>query len=458
MSQEFDVIVVGARCSGSPLAALLARRGVKVALVEQASFPSDTLSTHIFEAQALTFLDRLGVIEKIRATGAPFLDRVDLRQEDLEFVDPDSAAFRRRRRYGIGASAAARSDPGSDRRGGGRRSADGEQGDGTARGSGSSGWRAGRTERLGDDASGTAGCRRRRSQLDDREPRRGAQVQRHAERAVPLLVLLRGVEPDPDPAFVFHRWGNRMVIATHADSGLYQVILIPDLVDLPRFRDDLEGSFMEYACSCRPVAQALSSARRTGKFFGMLCWEGFFREASGPGWVLVGDAGNFKDPTPGQGIQDAFRQVDALVPAIVTALDGSEESIDREMAAWGGWRDRDAAEHYWLATDMGKAGSTPAVVPEMERRLLEQGKIGTFLDLFYSHRARPSQVFTPPRLLGATARLLARRGCDRRALLGEVGTLLAEDFQRKRLNRQPVYAVAGTALDAGPSDVDSAAA
>jgi hypothetical protein len=109
------------------------------------------------------------------------------------------------------------------------------------------------------------------------------------------------------------------------------------------------------------------------------------------------------------------------------------------MAAWGSWRDKDAAEHYWLATDMGKAGSTPAVVAEIERRLLEQGKIGTFLDLFYSHRSRPSQVFTPPRLLGATARLLARRGCDRRALLGEVGTLLAEDFQRKRLNRKPAF-------------------
>ena len=247
--------------------------------------------------------------------------------------------------------------------------------------------------------------------------------------------FFEGVEPDSDPAFVFHRWGNRMVIATHADSGLYQVILIPDLVDLPRFREDLEGSFMEYACSCRPVAQALAGARRTGKLFGMLRWEGFFREASGPGWVLVGDAGNFKDPTPGQGIQDAFRQVDALVPAIASALDGSGEGIDSEMAAWGSWRDKDAAEHYWLATDMGKAGSTPAVVPEIERRLLEQGKIGTFLDLFYSHRSRPSQVFTPPRLLGATARLLARPGCDRRALLGEVGTLLAEDFQRKRLNR-----------------------
>ncbi|HEV7943370.1 MAG TPA: FAD-dependent monooxygenase, partial [Solirubrobacteraceae bacterium] len=86
MSQEFDVIVVGARCSGSPLAALLARRGVKVALVEQATFPCDTLSTHILEAEALAFLERLGVMHEIRATGAPLIDRVDARQEDLEYI------------------------------------------------------------------------------------------------------------------------------------------------------------------------------------------------------------------------------------------------------------------------------------------------------------------------------------------------------------------------------------
>jgi class 3 adenylate cyclase len=89
----------------------------------------------------------------------------------------------------------------------------------------------------------------------------------------------------------------------------------------------------------------------------------------------------------------------------------------------------------------GLPDGSACVLPEIERRLLEQGKRGTFLDLFYSHRSRPSQVFTPPRLLGATARLLARHGCDRPALLREVGTLLAEDLQRKRLNREPVYAV-----------------
>ena len=43
----YDAIVVGARCSGSPTAMLLARKGLTVLLVDKATFPSDTISTHI---------------------------------------------------------------------------------------------------------------------------------------------------------------------------------------------------------------------------------------------------------------------------------------------------------------------------------------------------------------------------------------------------------------------------
>ncbi len=454
MTEEFDVIVVGARCAGAPLAALLARRGVKVALVEQATSLYDTLSTHVLEAQALTFLDRLGVMQKIRATGAPLIDRFDARQEDLEYITPipqqsggvgGTASVRRTLLDPILAQAAA--EAGADLR------------------------MASRVTGLVEDQGRVAGVRvpqngsettlkaRLVVGADGRNSTIASLVGARKYNLTPnerfmYWSFFEGVEPASDPAFVFHRWEDRMVIATHADSGLYQVILIPDLRDLPRFRADLEGSFMEYARSCRPVAQALQGTHRVGKFFGMLRWEGFFREAAGPGWVLVGDAGHFKDPTPGQGIQDAFQQVDALVPAIAAALDGSAENTDSEMAAWGRWRDKDAAEHYWLATDMGKAGPIPAVLPEIVKRLLQQGKIDTFLDLFYTHQSRPSQVFTPARVLGATGRLLARRGCKRRALLSEVGTLLGEGFRRERLNRQPVYAAAGTALDAGPTEVD----
>jgi flavin-dependent dehydrogenase len=52
MGREFDVVVVGARCAGSPLAALLARGALSVALVERATFPRDTLSTHTFQSAA----------------------------------------------------------------------------------------------------------------------------------------------------------------------------------------------------------------------------------------------------------------------------------------------------------------------------------------------------------------------------------------------------------------------
>jgi 2-polyprenyl-6-methoxyphenol hydroxylase-like FAD-dependent oxidoreductase len=172
---------------------------------------------------------------------------------------------------------------------------------------------------------------------------------------------------------------------------------------------------------------------------------------------VVGAEAGFKDPTPGQGIGDAFRQVETLAPAILRAADGSGEGLDRALARWGRWRDEDAAQHHWFATDLGRAGPVPAVLPEIQRRLLAQGRIDLFLNLF-AHRSRPSEVFTPMRLLGATARLLARRGCDRRALLREVGALVAEDARRKRLSRTPAYVAADVAIDAGPTAVSEGVA
>ena len=47
MAKTYDAIVVGARVAGSPTAMLLARKGYDVLLVDRASFPSDTISTHL---------------------------------------------------------------------------------------------------------------------------------------------------------------------------------------------------------------------------------------------------------------------------------------------------------------------------------------------------------------------------------------------------------------------------
>ncbi len=454
--EQFDVIVVGARCAGSPLAALLARRGVRVAVVEQATFPRDTLSTHLIHAQALAFLDRLGAMEKIRATGAPLVGRFDARQEDLEYVprvpqQPGDVgglvSVRRTLLDPILADAAA--EAGADLRMASKVTGLIED--------------QGRVTgvRVAQNGSATTLKARLVVGADGRNSTIAGLVGARKYNLTPnerfaYWSFFEGAEAGPDPAFVFHRWGDRLVFGTPSDSGLYQAGVIADLRELPRFRGDLEGSFMEYLRSCEPVAQALDGARRVGKIFGILRWEGFFREACGPGWVLVGDAGHFKDPTPGAGIQDAFRQVDALAPAIAGALNGSAEDTDRALEAWGRWRDRDAAGHYWFATDMGKAGQMPTVLPEMQRRLLAQDKIDLVTDLF-THRSRPSKVITPPRLLGATGRLLLRPGCQRRKLFREVGGLIAEDTRRRRLNRRPVYVAAAACTDAGATEVQDSA-
>ena len=260
-------------------------------------------------------------------------------------------------------------------------------------------------------------------------------------------------DPGAEPAVIFHRWSGTFVIAIPADSGLYQVLALPELSELPRFRQSLEESYLEYIRRCEPVAEAISGARRVGKIFGTLRFEGFFREAAGPGWVLAGDAGHFKDPAPGQGIQDAFRQVESLATAILGAINESSSALDKALAGWARWRDADAGEHYWLAADLGKAGLAPAVLPEIAQRLYERGKLDSFTDLF-NHRSLPSKVLSPPRVLAATARLLTRGGCDRRALLSEVGGLVAQDARRKRLARHPQYVPLETSVDAGPTEVE----
>src|SRR5262249_24119342 len=71
MNTDHDVIVVGARCAGSPTAMLLARRGHRVLLLDRATFPSDTLSTHVITPAGVAALDRWGLLDEGLATGCP---------------------------------------------------------------------------------------------------------------------------------------------------------------------------------------------------------------------------------------------------------------------------------------------------------------------------------------------------------------------------------------------------
>src|SRR5215217_1949330 len=64
--ETFDAIVVGARVAGASLSIRLARAGWRVALVDKATFPSDTLSTHIVFPDGIAELDDLGALGRLR--------------------------------------------------------------------------------------------------------------------------------------------------------------------------------------------------------------------------------------------------------------------------------------------------------------------------------------------------------------------------------------------------------
>src|SRR5690606_31997236 len=72
--QAYDVIVLGARCAGSPTAMLLARHGHRVLVVDRATFPSDTVSTHLIHPTGLARLRDWGLLDRLVATGCPPID------------------------------------------------------------------------------------------------------------------------------------------------------------------------------------------------------------------------------------------------------------------------------------------------------------------------------------------------------------------------------------------------
>src|SRR3954471_24563832 len=78
----YDVIVVGARCAGSPTAMLLARQGHRVLLLDRARFPSDTFRNHFVRLPAVQALARWGLLERVLATGCP-----PVRKRTMDFDD-----------------------------------------------------------------------------------------------------------------------------------------------------------------------------------------------------------------------------------------------------------------------------------------------------------------------------------------------------------------------------------
>jgi 2-polyprenyl-6-methoxyphenol hydroxylase-like FAD-dependent oxidoreductase len=67
--------------------------------------------------------------------------------------------------------------------------------------------------------------------------------------------------------------------------------------------------------------------------------QNFFRQAWGPGWALVGDAGHHKDSITARGISDAFLQAETLTRRIADHLAGDPALLDEALRQYAEDRD-----------------------------------------------------------------------------------------------------------------------
>ena len=205
------------------------------------------------------------------------------------------------------------------------------------------------------------------------------------------------------------RIGEQAFLASPTDSDLFLAAVVPPVEPLAMSCAATETGTTPRASPRWPeLAAQIGAARRVGPVRMMSRWHGFFRESAGPGWALVGDAGHFKDPTPGQGIADALRQAVALSEAIERALGGAEDP-DRVLRDWWSWRDRDAWEMYWFAQDMA-ARRTPHLSRAIEERMAVRPAPGRGPDARPQPRSPPFRAASPRGLVRAGAREGARPG------------------------------------------------
>jgi flavin-dependent dehydrogenase len=96
MRYDYDVIVVGGRVAGASTAMLLARKGHRVLVVDRATMPADTVSTHAMLRTAILQLTRWDLLRDVINSGAPAI-----REIMLGFGD-DRIPFRIKNEHGVG--------------------------------------------------------------------------------------------------------------------------------------------------------------------------------------------------------------------------------------------------------------------------------------------------------------------------------------------------------------------
>jgi flavin-dependent dehydrogenase len=316
-----DVIIVGARCAGSPLAMLLARQGVRVLLVDRVSFPADIPHGHYIHRHGPRRLRDWGLLGKVAertpAIADMLFDAGDFPLVARNLVEDDLP-------WGYGP----------------RRTT---------------------LDKILVDAAAESGAEVRQGfNVFEYIIENGTVVGIHArtqaglpviERA-PLIVgadgrnsgLARAVSApvyNHVPAllcYYFSYWSDiatepfelylrsqqrRVIFSFKTEDDLFAIFVGAPIEEFDRFRRDIEGEFMKTIDLVPDFAGRVRAARRVERFYGCGDLPNFYRKPYGSGWALIGDAGLHKDPFLALGICDGLRDAELLAHAITEGLGGS---------------------------------------------------------------------------------------------------------------------------------------
>jgi flavin-dependent dehydrogenase len=375
---EHDVVVVGARLAGSTLAAELARRGRDVVAIDRASFPSDTLSTHLMFSGGVEELRHMGALDRILD-----LDPSRMRWVQIHFGGEVTAT----ERWGaVGETDYVLCIP---------RLLQDEILVDTAREHGADIregaefrdliWRGGRVcgvrykDGDGDErelrAKLVVGADGRRSTV---AARAGAWQPYRASRNGRGLVFRYVDDPHVDTRLneTASQWRDGdsvcMTFPSAPRPRMIALVMGP-ASDVARARKDPDGVWEEFLRRHPGFAERIDGAGNVSKLRSTADVPAYFRASSGPGWALAGDSGHFKDPVIGNGQRDAVWMGRSLGEAIEPVLDDSA-ALDSELRRWEQARDDECLSAYHFANLETRIQPPSAVLIEVARRDRSRGE------------------------------------------------------------------------------------
>ena len=387
--------MVGLRCAGAPLSLALDRAGVKVIALERDELYTDQpFSTHAIQPYGMRLLDRLGLGDAVRAL-APRALALRMQVEDAHLridLSDDAHDARCPRRLKLDPLLQRTVvDAGIDVRP--RTTVIGLVRDG---------------DRVaGVRVRGAAGEHELRAPLVVGADGRNSTIARlvgapaYVEDTSPHGAYWAYFEETPlfssDPRYDWgmcihmQEDGARAVFQT--DSGLLLMAGLAPRDAIEPWRRDPDAELLAYLRAGALTAPLLEGSRQATPAIGLAGLRFFVKQAVGPGWALVGDAGLHLDPTPGLGITDALRDAIALAEAIV---DGSELAYARY------WRGRDANSIglYRMAADMGSGSYNSAFTRMVYRRTQASEAMRERLLSVLDRERRPQEMLPVSRLIG----------------------------------------------------------